>query len=558
MNKDIIYIDTEDDITAIIGKIKASKEKIIALVPPKRTGVLQSAVNIRLLARIAKNSNKRLVIITNNKALIALSSSARIPVAKDLQSKPEIAEIAALEIDDGEDIIEGAQLPVGEFVKIKDYNVDDNSVDSAISTINIDDDELQSVKINASKSTVSADRKKPVKSGIKVPDFSSFRKKLFLGILAGILLVIFFVWAIWFAPAARIIITTKPEIAPVSMTLKLGGVEPTNIEKGIVQTITKQIKKDISVEFTATGKKDFGKKATGTITVENCDYSNPIYIAANTVFTSSSSKKFINPKQASVPAFSGSSSECRNSGDGAGTIDIPVVAEQSGPGYNIESMEYSINGVYGDIYAQGTKMSGGTSRLAAVVTAEDVQKAGQSLVDLPNNDVKQQLIKQFTNGEKVIEDSFNTNRADAISLPEIGSETPDGKAKLTSSSTFTMDAIAKSEMQSYLKNSINKQLSDDNSQRIYDDGIEDVVLSGYSTTDEGATVNITANGKIGPNIKQEMIKEQIKGKHFGDVQSLVEGIKGVDEVDIKFSYFWIRTVPSDVNKIDVEFILKND
>ena len=51
MNKDVIYIDVEDDITTIVGKIKASKEKIIALVPPSRVGVLQSAVNMRLLAR---------------------------------------------------------------------------------------------------------------------------------------------------------------------------------------------------------------------------------------------------------------------------------------------------------------------------------------------------------------------------------------------------------------------------------------------------------------------------------------------------------------------------
>ena len=50
MNKDIIYIDTEDDITAIIGKIKSSKENVVVLVPPKRTGVLQSAVNLRLLS----------------------------------------------------------------------------------------------------------------------------------------------------------------------------------------------------------------------------------------------------------------------------------------------------------------------------------------------------------------------------------------------------------------------------------------------------------------------------------------------------------------------------
>src|SRR5665647_1488716 len=106
MKKDVIYIDVEDDITAIIGKVKASKEKIVALVPPKRIGVLQSAVNLRLVARSAKQSNKQLVLITSNQALIALSAAAKLPVAKNLQSKPEIAEISALEIDDGEDIID--------------------------------------------------------------------------------------------------------------------------------------------------------------------------------------------------------------------------------------------------------------------------------------------------------------------------------------------------------------------------------------------------------------------------------------------------------------------
>ena len=88
MQKDVIYIDVEDDITAIIGKLKASKQKIVALVPPKRIGVLQSAVNLRLLARSAEQQDKRLVIITGNQALSGLAASAAIPVAKNLQSKP--------------------------------------------------------------------------------------------------------------------------------------------------------------------------------------------------------------------------------------------------------------------------------------------------------------------------------------------------------------------------------------------------------------------------------------------------------------------------------------
>lgn len=114
MNKDVIYIDVDDDITAIIGKLKASKEKVVALVPPKHVGVLQSAVNLRLLARAAKQSGKHLALVTNNSALAGLAASASIPVAKTLQSQPELAEIPALKVDDEDDIIDGASLPVGE------------------------------------------------------------------------------------------------------------------------------------------------------------------------------------------------------------------------------------------------------------------------------------------------------------------------------------------------------------------------------------------------------------------------------------------------------------
>src|SRR4051812_40830772 len=123
MNKDVIYIDVEDDITAIIGKVKDAKEKIVALVPPKRVGVLQSAVNLRLLARAAGQVDKRLVLISSNAALSALAAAAKIPVAKNLQSKPELAEISALDIDNGEDVIDGAQLPVGELARTADTNV---------------------------------------------------------------------------------------------------------------------------------------------------------------------------------------------------------------------------------------------------------------------------------------------------------------------------------------------------------------------------------------------------------------------------------------------------
>lgn len=543
MNKDIIYIDIEDDITAIIGKIKASKEKIVALVPPKRTGVLQSSVNLHLLSRMAEKNGKNLVLITNNKALIALTASAKIPFAKNLQSKPEIAEIAALEIDDGEDIIDGAQLPIGELVKTADHKHSDAITDD-ISGIDIDNEPVKTPP-----------PKTPAKSGVKVPNFSKFRKKLFLGIAAAILFIIFLVWAIWFAPAAEVIITAKTDPAPVSMTLTLGGAAATSIDKNIVQTVTKQTKKDVSVDFTATGKKDFGAKASGSITIRNCDYSDGLSLPAGTQFINDNGQVYVSTAAVSVPKFTGLPSACTLSGSASGKATVQVQASESGETYNSTGVAYTIGSIPSgaNVDANGTPMTGGTTRMAIIVTALDVQKASQALVDLPSEDIKQQLIKQFTNGEKVINDSFTIDRVAAVSVPAVGAEATNGKAKLTSSTTFSITAIAKSELQAFLKNSLNKQIGKD--QRIYNDGIDKVGLSGYLKNDQGAFVNIAAVGQIGPNINKDTVKQQVKGKHYGDVQALLEGVKGVSSVDIKFSYFWVTTVPDDINKIEVKFVL---
>jgi hypothetical protein len=544
MNKEIIYIDAEDDITAVIGKIKASNEKIVALVPPKRTGILQSAVNLRLLSKIATKSDKKLVLVTNNKALIALSAAAKIPHAKNLQSKPEMAEIAALEVDDGEDIIDGANLPIGELAKTADIK-DDKSIEKDIDSIDIDDDKQDYVPAKPGTPAGSSS-----KSRVKVPNFSKFRKKLFLIAGGAILLIAFLVWAIWFAPSAKIIISAKTEAAPVSEAINLGGTSPTDIDKNTIQSITKTVKKDVSVDFTATGKRDDGTKASGNITLYIVNPLELTIVPAGTrVF--SEGKTYITQEDISIdtPAFDG-----HGSVKGSG----PIQASANGDDYNMPSgADFTVSG-YSNITGIGSTISGGTSKMSTIVTASDVQKAKQTLVDQSTDSVKLELQNQFDNGEIIISDSFNADMSDAVSSPAVGEAVSGSKAKLTSATTFGMTAISKSEMESYLRNSIEKQIDDKNMQRIYDTGIDKVKLSGYEKSDKGnATVNIEATGQIGPNIDKQKVKDDSKGKHYGDVQAQLEGIKGVESADIKFSYFWVTTVPKDDNKIQVEFEVSN-
>ena len=71
--------------------------------------------SIRLLARAATSADKRIVLITNDSVLAGLAATAKIPIAKTLQSKPEIAEIPVLKVDDDSDVIDGGKLAVGDM-----------------------------------------------------------------------------------------------------------------------------------------------------------------------------------------------------------------------------------------------------------------------------------------------------------------------------------------------------------------------------------------------------------------------------------------------------------
>ena len=66
-----------------------------------------------------------------------------------------------------------------------------------------------------------------------------------------------------------------------------------------------------------------------------------------------------------------------------------------------------------------------------------------------------------------------------------------------------------------------------------------------------ATLNATGN--VGPKINEDQIKEQVKGKKYGEVQQSLEAQDGIKEVDVQFSFFWVRTVPNNTDKITVEF-----
>ncbi len=545
MNKDVIYIDVEDDITSIIGKVKVSKEKIVALVPPKRVGVLQSAVNLRLLDRAANSANKRLVLITNNHALIALAAATKMPVAKNLQSKPELPEIAALEVDDGDDVIDGASLPVGELAKTVDKKPE-SETDTAAGEL------IDSIAAPPTGDEKPAKPKK--RRGVKVPNFSSFRKKLFLGIAGAIGLVIFLVWAIGYAPRATVVITARTTSANVAQTVSLSPEVATNFSTGVIRAIRKEQKKEASIAFDATGEKNLGDKAAGTVTLNAKKCTGNPFVVPNAVpagtTISAGDKSFVTQ---SAVSFSG------NGVDGgcylySGAPATAVTATDAGSGYNLTNATFAVSGRT-DVTGTGST-AGGTDKIVKIVTAADVQKATEALAAQEDKAVKPALIAEFGKTATVIDASYALAKSDPVSVPAVGVEAP-GKAKLTTQITYSMFGIAQPELSTYLNAALKKQIEGKADQRIYDNGGSNVTFSSFVTESANTKVRISATGRLGPQIKDSEVKAQVKGKRFGDIQSELGKIDGVENVDTQFWPFWVQEVPMDEKRITVEFKLND-
>lgn len=564
MQKDIIYLDVDDDITDIISKIKKSKENFVALVPPKRNGAIQSAVNLRLLSKMSKTAGKNMYIVTHNLALSKLASSAKIPVAKTIDSKPELFKIDNdQEIRD--DIIEGKDISIGEHAgmpesssqikhNLSKIKINNNSIDSAID--DIEEDDISSEK-NTNNSKIKDKRKGSL---VKVPDFGSFRKKLILGILSLAVIVPILIWALVYAPAATIIIRAKVSPQTINETVALSSTVASDVAKNKLKVVEQKIVKPESIEFKATGQADVGDKAKGTITIKNCD-SEFILPAGTTFKSSSNSLLYKTTSQYKVPAFSGSGrSTCVNSSShtGSSSITISVIASQSGSSYNIESDQYTSSTIGSYLaYASGSAMTGGSSRVSTVVTADDVQKAKEQLVGKSTNDMQNQLKSLFSDDHIVISESFAVAREDAVATPAIGEESI-STAKIVSNTTYTIYAVNKADLDIFLNSKLEGVVNSKPNQKIYDNGKNNTKFNTFVKNETNFSVEISTIAKIGPKIEEETVKELSAGKIYGDVQSRLEAISGIESVDIKFSYFWVTTVPSDTKKITVEFNINDN
>lgn len=579
MNKDVIYIEPEQDITDIIANIKAAKCKIVALVPPKKAGVLRSAVNFKLIAKAARQSEKTVVLITNDEALLRLASGVAMPVAKSLSSKPQLPKMDDAEEFGDEaaesDTIESEAQPEDELAEVGPEEkaekvpvvVAKKPAVAAAKKEEVIEAEPEPEKPEPktkeeAKQAKNVDKMKKA----KIPNFAKYRKFIIIGAFVLIALIGFTVWATAIAPAAKITVTVRA--AGANFTEKVTFVEnedKADPKKGIFYLDQKSVTKKAEADFEVKTEVDKGEKASGTVTIvrpkgEHIDENNMSFVVSKGVTFTINDKKFVVTQDTDVKVDDKKRTIC---GWDLCTTDtnsaaVPVIASEVGEEYNIPASSNisSSLGIPGNYSVTSSAMTGGTSKKVKVVGKEDIESAISTLSTAGEEEAREELTSQFSS-DYILLGSMSSSEPKITTSPELNQEVGDNVTpKIVREVKYTVFAVNRESVNTFIKAKLEESMTGDQTQQIYDTGIDKAFFESFQNAKDDRSAKLKATTKTGPRVTDESVAEMALGHKIGEVQSRLKSLKGVAEVKIDTSYFWVTAIPDDINKVQIEITVE--
>ncbi|MBQ7802683.1 hypothetical protein IJ380_02385 [Candidatus Saccharibacteria bacterium] len=601
MNKETIYIEPGDDITDILARLKSSEKKVIALVPPKKAGVLLSSVNIRLIARAAKMEKKAVVLVTTDDSLTKLAMGANLPVAPSLKSRPVMPdhleeaekpkkskepeetddsededERPEEELEDSDDSEEEADEEAGETEKISEKSeevaeefTDEPEASKLVEEIESEEEEEKS---DSKKSKKASKKEKPEKkkkekkeSGSPIVAWlNAHLKWLIFGIVAVAALVAFFIWALMIAPHVSVAVTVRTSSGNFSENVTFTkSPADENSESGVFYAHEEKLEKEQTVKFTATGQKDLGDKATGSLIVYT--YFNQIGsipIPAGTIFKFGG-LEYTSTADVSLDLERTNNSTLRTSCDNFNddnfdlldggclvSATVSIIASAPGESYNVDPNQtsgWSIN-MSGIIVYNASAISGGTSKVITVVQQSDVDLALDKLANDTKESGKNELLAKLSDTILPIDASFKASATAPTSTPAVGEEVPEGTTPtISSKATYTILTVDMVRIEEFIKNRTNLE----ENRRMYSIGSPFVEY--FTESDENTySAKLKTSYKTGPKISETEVLEKVSGEKIGRIEPVLkDAFPGIASVAIEKSYFWVNSVPTNPNQVTI-------
>ena len=500
---DIIYLESDAEITEAIDKLKSAKKDSVKLVVPARSSLLQSVVNLKLLKKAAADHKRELILITNDKTAKYLAGGVGLAVAANLKAEAKIPEAIKEEptpdiIEPDKSPLEEDELPIHDGNKAKSSEPDEPVVRSRSLT-----DDQPAVEPKKSKKS----SKQP-----KVPNFNNLQKRTWiaLGAVVGVVLLIVLATVV---PSAQVTLKVNAKKLPLDLKfIADSSITKSDYPNRIVQATKLQTEKDLTGNFTATGKKDVGTKASGSVTISNASNSDPISIPGGTTLTAENLRFTLNGST-TVPG-----AKLQGGNIIPGTIKADITASGNGDQYNLGNAVFTIAGFNGKVTATGST-SGGTSKQVTIVSQDDIDKAKATLLDQGKDQQKSDLVEKAGKDAKAFEESFAVEVQSFSSSVAADSENSSGT--VTAKVRYSLLAVKKTELGSFFEASIKSDL--EKGSEIYDNGVESAKYAFIKSAGDGkAQIGATGTAYYGVPLDLKKIASDLKNKPKKQVNSLVQ------------------------------------
>lgn len=355
----------------------------------------------------------------------------------------------------------------------------------------------------------------PVFSKFKPRSFSPLMKKKWAFFIPPvfILLLIAFLLFYFFSLKATVTLIVSPKEVEETQRITLSTKSQNNFTENIIAAKELTVAIEGNNETQATGEKEVGDKAKGTVTLYNSDASRKT-LKEGTEITSEKGLVFTLDKEISIASASGDIF----TGIKSGTTQAAVTAGKIGTEYNLPSnSKFSIQGT--DVVAAKNEsaFSGGTKKKVTVVTQKDVERLEEELPKSLTEKARTDLKKKLGGNEELLS-GFTKITLTKTSLDnEIDKEAK--TVKLTGTVNFSSIAYDKDDLLQFAQESIRERYTKEELNR---ENI-DTKLSGIKdASDTELTAVAAINAGLLPKIDVEDMKSKLTGKSFTEAKNIAK------------------------------------
>lgn len=350
-------------------------------------------------------------------------------------------------------------------------------------------------------------------------------KNKFIFVLPIIIIIIIGIFLSYiFLLKATVSLSIKPKTVEQNQDITFSTKASTDFAKNIISAETVETTLDGKITHAATGKKEIGEKAKGSITILSALNKEQTF-AKGTKVISSNDLTFVLDETVKIASSSGLSD--------VKTVKTAVVAGNIGKEFNLPSgTKFTVDAFSAsEVEAKNdSAFSGGSKKEVNVVSKKDVSDAITELTKNLEEKAKTSMEENVDKKNKllplILDSEFSQKSTDKKVDEEAETITISGNV------TYTGMSYKEDDVKEFSKELVKDKIKDDS---FIEEDISYEAAEGKKKSNNEVTTTIHAKVFLLPKLEKEDIATKISGKSFPEAEKFLQKIPQITNVSIKLS-----------------------